>query len=66
MYVIGTTCENWKMNANVDLWKTYFYLYDQLKDRVDFKHVRGHQGIEGNELADIYAVIGSEGKDYVE
>lgn len=66
MYVIGTTCENWKMNANIDLWKTYFYLYDQLKDRVDFKHVRGHQGIEGNELADIYAVIGSEGKDYVE
>lgn len=64
MYVVGTTTKNWNINANLDLWKTYFYFYNQLKDKVDFKHVRGHQGIEGNELADIYAVIGSEGKDY--
>ena len=64
MYVVGTTCEDWKMNANIDLWKIYFYLYDQLKDKLDFKHVRGHQGVIGNELADVYSVIASEGKDY--
>lgn len=61
MYVVGTTTKNWKINANKELWALYFNLYDQVKDKVNFKHVRGHQGIEGNELADVLSVIASEG-----
>lgn len=57
MYVVGTTCNNWKINANKDLWAIYMYLYEQVKEHVDFMHVRGHQGIEGNELCDTLAVI---------
>lgn len=64
MYVVGTATKNWKMNANKDLWQLFFYYYNQLKEYITFKHVRGHQGNEGNELADIYAVIASEGKSY--
>lgn len=59
MYVVGTTCNNWKISSNKDLWSYYFKLYEKLKDYVTFKHVRGHRGIEGNELADMYAVIAS-------
>lgn len=65
MYVVGTATKNWKINVNKDLWCIFFHYYDQLKDIITFKHVRGHQGNEGNELADVYAVIASEGKDYV-
>lgn len=60
MYVVGTTTKGWKINANKDLWAIYFTLYDQLKEKLEFKHVRGHQGIEGNELADVLSVIASE------
>lgn len=59
MYVVGTTTMGWKIGANHDLWNTYFYFYDQLKDKIEFKHVRGHQGIEGNEICDNLAVIAS-------
>lgn len=60
MYVVGTTCQGWKVKTNQELWKTYFTLYEKVKERVTFKHVRGHIGIEGNELADIFSVIASE------
>lgn len=60
MYVVGTTCQGWKVKANQQLWRTYFSLYEKLKDKVTFKHVRGHQGIEGNEMADVFSVIASE------
>lgn len=59
MYVVGTTCQGWKVKANQELWKFYFTLYEKVKEKVTFKHVRGHQGIEGNEICDTLAVIAS-------
>ncbi len=61
MYVVGTCTQGWKVGANHDLWEIVFVLLDQLKDKISFKHVRGHVGIEGNELADMFSVIASEG-----
>ena len=63
MYVVGTTTQNWKIGSNQDLWFIYFHYYNKIKDRITFKHVRGHQGIEGNELADLFSVIASNSID---
>jgi ribonuclease HI len=58
----------WKKNGwtkkggdikNLDLIKTAHILYDGIKDKVIISHVRGHAGVEGNELADRMAVIAS-------
>ncbi|MDP3587475.1 MAG: ribonuclease H family protein [Sulfuricurvum sp.] len=42
---------------NLDLIKTAHALYDGIKNKVIISHVRGHAGVEGNELADRMAVI---------
>ncbi len=42
---------------NLDLIKTAHALYDDIKEKVIISHVRGHAGVEGNELADRMAVI---------
>lgn len=42
---------------NLDLIKTAHALYDGIKEKVIISHVRGHAGVEGNELADRMAVI---------
>ncbi|MGZ5208918.1 MAG: ribonuclease H1 domain-containing protein [Sulfuricurvum sp.] len=42
---------------NLDLIKTAHALYNDIKDKVIISHVRGHAGVEGNELADRMAVI---------
>ncbi|HEX5670984.1 MAG TPA: ribonuclease H family protein [Sulfuricurvum sp.] len=42
---------------NLDLIKTAHALYDGIKEKVVISHVRGHAGVEGNELADRMAVI---------
>jgi ribonuclease HI len=42
---------------NLDLIKTAHALYDEIKEKVVISHVRGHAGVEGNELADRMAVI---------
>lgn len=53
---------NWKDTiANLDLWK---WLYDLVYNkrpnlRIDWIHVRGHQGIHGNEQADSLARAGA-------
>lgn len=60
MYVVGTCTKGWKIGANHDLWKILLPLLEELGDKVKFKHVRGHIGVEGNELADTFSVIASE------
>lgn len=57
-YSIGVLSDfGWKIEANVYLINTIKFL---LASRdVEFRHVRGHSGDPGNELADQYAVIGS-------
>jgi len=56
----------WKKNGwtkkggeikNLDLIKTAHALYDGIKEKVIISHVRGHAGVEGNELADRMAVM---------
>lgn len=50
MYVVGTMTQNWNRRYNQDLW----YKLDKLvkKHNVIFKHIKGHDGTVGNELAD--------------
>jgi len=56
----------WKKNGwtkkggdikNLELIQSAHFIYDRIKDKVVISHVRGHAGIEGNELADRMAVI---------
>lgn len=41
---------------NLELIKKTHELYERIKDLIEIKHVKGHAGIEGNELADRMAV----------
>ena len=41
---------------NLELIKEAHQLYERLKDKIEIKHVKGHSGVEGNELADRMAV----------
>ncbi|MDP3464708.1 MAG: ribonuclease H family protein [Sulfuricurvum sp.] len=56
----------WKKNGwtkkggdikNLELIQIAHTIYDGIKDKVVISHVRGHAGVEGNELADRMAVI---------
>lgn len=42
---------------NLEIIQTAHAIYDGIKDKVVISHVRGHAGVEGNELADRMAVI---------
>jgi len=41
---------------NLELIKKTHELYEKVKDLIEIKHVKGHAGIEGNELADRMAI----------
>ncbi|KAI8971999.1 ribonuclease H-like domain-containing protein [Mycotypha africana] len=73
MYVIKAVtewCKNWVKNnwksstgkevQNRDLLEQIIKLVEKRKGKVKFVHVRGHQGIEGNEMADKLAVAGAQ------
>ena len=51
---------------NLELIKEAHYLYEKLKDKIEINHVKGHSGVEGNELADRMAVhtIKAKNKDF--
>jgi len=62
---ISTWAYGWKKNnwtkksgeiKNLELIKNAHNLYEQIKDKIIIKHVKGHAGIEGNELADRMAL----------
>ena len=52
--------KGWKKKSgeikNLEIIKEAHALYEELKERVVVKHVKGHAGVEGNELADRMAV----------
>jgi len=53
MYVIGTMSKNWKRNKNTDLWTL---LDEAVKDlKINWTHVKGHNGDKYNELCDAFA-----------
>lgn len=45
---------------NLDIIKAAHALYVPIADRIEIKHVKGHAGIEGNELADRMSVVAIE------
>lgn len=57
MYVIGTMSQNWKRKKNVDLW---IQMDEACKDmKIEWRHVKGHEGDKYNEMCDMYAVHAS-------
>jgi len=53
---------------NLEIIKISHALYDSIKDKVTIKHVKGHAGFEGNELADRMAglAIRERNSEYIE
>ncbi len=66
---ISTWAYGWKKNGwikkggeikNLEIIKLAHELYERIKNSVTIKHVKGHAGVEGNELADrmaVYAIV---------
>lgn len=66
---VSTWAYGWKKNGwkkkggeikNLAIIKEAHELYESIKNRVTIKHVKGHAGVEGNELADRmagYAIV---------
>ncbi|MGK0255685.1 MAG: ribonuclease HI, partial [Arcobacteraceae bacterium] len=59
-WAYGWKANNWTKKSgeikNLELIKNAHNLYLQIKNKIEIKHVKGHSGVEGNELADRMAV----------
>ena len=59
-WAYGWKAKNWTKKGgeikNLELIKQTHELFERIKDKIEIKHVKGHAGIEGNELADRMAV----------
>jgi ribonuclease HI len=59
-WAYGWKAKGWTKKSgeikNLELIKEAHFLYEKIKNNVTIKHVKGHAGIEGNELADRMAV----------
>ena len=61
-YCIGVLSKGWKAKANVELIADVKEALAALTE-VSFVHVRGHQGVELNERADVLAVQAVQARD---
>lgn len=56
MYVVGTLTKNWQRKANNDLWNKIDLALSKaqklVKNNIQFKHVKGHNGDKYNEQCD--------------
>ncbi len=63
-WACGWKAKGWKKKGgeikNLDIIKPAHALYLEIADKVQVQHVKGHAGIEGNELADRMSVIAIE------
>lgn len=66
-WAYGWKAKNWTKKGgeikNLELVKSAHILYEKIKDKIQITHVRGHAGIEGNELADRMAVYTIKAKN---
>lgn len=63
MYVIGCATMGWKREKNSDLWEIYQKEYDKVSklcSKIEFIHVKGHNGDKYNEIVDKLAVEASQ------
>jgi ribonuclease HI len=59
-WVWGWQKKGWKDKKNIDLWKRFLPLYDQ--HNISMHWVKGHAGIEENEICDVLATtVAKEG-----
>ena len=71
-WAYGWQKNGWKKKGgeikNLEVIKLIHNLFDKIQTKVDIKHVKGHSGVEGNELADRMAIkaIEKQSKDYKE
>lgn len=69
-WAYGWKAKGWTKKSgeikNLELIKEAHFLYEKIKNNITIKHVKGHAGIEGNELADRMAVhtIKAKNKSY--
>lgn len=64
-YMANWNKRNWENVKNPDLWKHTYNLWQKVKSKTTVEWVRGHNGNQGNELADTYAVFGKQRKQVV-
>lgn len=59
-WAYGWKAKGWTKKSgeikNLELIKSAHMLFEKIKDKIEIQHVKGHAGIEGNELADRMAV----------
>jgi ribonuclease HI len=65
-WAYGWKDKGWKKKTgeikNLDIIKPTHILYNRIKDSITLSHVRGHSGIEGNELADRMTMLAVDEK----
>ena len=69
-WAYGWKAKGWKKKGgeikNLELIQKAHALFEELKEKISITHVKGHSGVEGNELADrmaVYTII-SQSEEY--